>query len=149
MTQPTIKTRANYLINPRFQWMIIRWALLISLLNSLIFILACYAFFRRLIVAGIQLNISPDAPYFQVLMNEKARMVLIFSLTTFLSICMILGFGVYLSHRIAGPIFNLKRYLKENDPNGDLPDLKFRKQDFFQELAVDFNAFKSKINRKT
>jgi len=148
MAEPTMKPRVNYLINPPFQWMIIRWSLLVSLLNSLVFILACRAFFQRLIVAGIQLNLPADAPYFQVLMGEKARLVLIFGLTTFISICMILGFGIYLSHRVAGPVFNLRRYLTENDPNGPLPDLKFRKHDFFQDLAADFNQFKSKINRK-
>jgi hypothetical protein len=148
MSQEKKNERSNYLINPRFQWSMIRWALLIALVNSFIFILACYGFFRRLIVAGIQLNLSPDAPYFQIVMQEKSRLILTFGLTTFISICMILAFGIFISHKIAGPIFNKSRNLKQNDPNGPLPELSFRKDDFFQDLAKDFNEFKSKITKK-
>ncbi len=149
MPETPIKPRANYLVNPPFQWLIIRWALMVSLLNSAVFALTGLAFFQRLVEAGIRLGIAPDAPYFQALMNEKARLILALGLTTFISTCVILGFGIFISHRIAGPIHHLSRYLKEYSPDRPLPDLKFRKKDFFQDLASDFNVFKSKIGPKS
>jgi hypothetical protein len=148
MSDEKRRPRSNYLINPPFQWAMIRWAILISLVNSFISILAFAAFFRRLVIAGVQQSIPYNSPYFQALTQEKSRLILIFGLTTFLSVCMITGFGIFISHKIAGPIYRLSRYLKNTDPKKDLPDLHFRKDDFFKDLADDFNFFKSRIGKE-
>ncbi len=148
MSETGRKPRRNFLINPAFQWTMIRYTLLISLLNSLFFLLATSTFFRNLIDAGIQQNLPPDYPYFELIVREKARMLMIFGLTGFLTLCMITGFGILFSHKIAGPIYSLSRYLKSRDPaSGPLPELKFREDDFFQELAKDFNFFLSRIKK--
>ena len=61
---------------------------------------------------------------------------------TFLSIFTLTLAGVYLSHKIGGPIYQLNKYLKqvirgECDPRR----IRFRKYDFFAELATDFNRY--------
>jgi hypothetical protein len=53
--------------------------------------------------------------------------------------------AIKLSHRFAGPIFSLRRTIR-SVANGAAPrKLKFRKNDFWQELAGDYNAMLSKL----
>jgi hypothetical protein len=61
---------------------------------------------------------------------------------TFLSFFVLVTGSVYLSHKIAGPIFRLNRYLREMAQGKTSPQsLRFRKYDFFQDLADNFNEF--------
>ncbi len=145
MRNQNAKARRNYLINPGFQWSMIRYAVLISILNSSIFFLAGSEIFGRLVDAGIRRNLGADSDYFQVILQEKSRLILIFGLTGFLSVCLITIFGIVISHRIAGPLYRLSRYLRNEDPTKPLPELRFREKDFFQDLARDFNLFRSRI----
>ena len=140
------RSRQTFLINPDFQWAMIRWTLFISLFSSGIFYISTVIFFNDLQELGLQQKLSPDSPYFRFLALENQRMNLIFGLTTAISSVLIVLFGMRFSHKIAGPIHRFRQYLSGIDPSSTkLPDLKFRKDDFFQELATDFNSFKSKI----
>ena len=47
---------------------------------------------------------------------------------------------IKLSHRFAGPIFNLRRAIREIAAGNPPRKLKFRRRDFWQDLAVDYNA---------
>lgn len=47
---------------------------------------------------------------------------------------------VKLSHRFAGPIFSLRRAIREVAAGNPARRLKFRHGDFWQELAQDYNA---------
>lgn len=52
---------------------------------------------------------------------------------------------VKLSHRFAGPIFALRRAIREV-ANGEAPrQLKFRRRDFWQDLATDYNAMLERL----
>ena len=126
----------------------VRWTLFISLLSSGIFYISTVVFFNHLIEIGINQKLPADSLYFKFLAQENSRMNLIFGLTTFISSVIIVLFGVRFSHKIAGPIYRFRQYLNSSDPastSSQLPDLQFREDDFFQELAKDFNSFKSKI----
>jgi len=53
--------------------------------------------------------------------------------------------AIKLSHRFAGPVFSLRRAIRRV-ANGAAPrKLKFRKNDFWQDLAEDYNAMLSKL----
>jgi len=47
---------------------------------------------------------------------------------------------VKLSHRFAGPIFSLRRAIREVAAGNPARKLKFRRGDFWQDLAQDYNA---------
>ena len=47
---------------------------------------------------------------------------------------------IKLSHRFAGPIYNLRRALRQIAQGEKPRKLKFRKRDFWHELADDYNA---------
>lgn len=46
---------------------------------------------------------------------------------------------MYLSNRIAGPIYQLKKHLNEYQNGKEYSDIQFREKDFFQELAQSVN----------
>ena len=53
--------------------------------------------------------------------------------------------AIKLSHRFAGPIFNLRRAIRKV-ADGEAPrKLKFRQGDFWQDLAEDYNEMLSKL----
>src|SRR5215212_4251898 len=53
--------------------------------------------------------------------------------------------AIKLSHRFAGPIFNLRRAIRKV-ADGEAPrKLKFRRDDFWHELAEDYNTMLSKL----
>lgn len=47
---------------------------------------------------------------------------------------------IKLSHRFAGPIFSLRRAIREVAAGNPPRKLKFRRRDFWQDLAQDYNA---------
>jgi methyl-accepting chemotaxis protein len=47
---------------------------------------------------------------------------------------------IKLSHRFAGPIFALRRAIREVAAGQSPRKLKFRRRDFWQDLALDYNA---------
>lgn len=62
----------------------------------------------------------------------------------FTPICIFL-WGVFQSHRIAGPLFNLKnklhkiRQIKDISEISNLEETQFRRSDYFHELADEYN----------
>ena len=52
---------------------------------------------------------------------------------------------VKLSHRFAGPIFNLRRAIRDVAQGKPARKLKFRRRDFWHDLADDYNAMLSRL----
>ena len=82
-----------------------------------------------------------------ILLDQRLRMLDIqLAMFTFLSVTMLLMGGVYLSHRIGGPMFQLSNYLKRVTSGEEPPRrVTFRKPDFFHEVSRRFNAFQIKF----
>jgi signal transduction histidine kinase len=62
-----------------------------------------------------------------VIITESAFLILTFML------------GLFISHRIAGPLYKVRRCFEEFSRGGFDRKLYFRKRDYFPELASDFN----------
>jgi len=78
-----------------------------------------------------------------VVLEQQAR-VLSWQLGafTFLSVFVMLMGGVVLSHRIGGPLYQLRRYLDGLTDGTVKPRrIRFRKYDFLHDLADAFNRF--------
>lgn len=52
---------------------------------------------------------------------------------------------IKISHRFAGPIFNLRRAMREIAKGGRPRKLKFRDNDFWQELSTEYNAMLERL----
>lgn len=53
---------------------------------------------------------------------------------------------IKLSHRFAGPVYRLRRAIQDVAAGETPQAIKFRNNDFWQELAVDYNAMLARLN---
>jgi len=111
----------------------------ISIITTILFFAATQFFFWRFRSEGIDLGIPDGSIFFQFLDDLQIKMnsVLIVIVAAIFIIFLILG--LVFSHRIAGPIYRLNRHLREVGNGDHMNDVKFRKNDFFPELADAFN----------
>lgn len=131
--------RKAYLVNPDFQLKLIGYALFIALLTIGVFYLSNLYFFWKLIEVGKNSKFSPDHPFFMFIGEQKRLMNSVFLVTALISLGTLIVAGVFLSHRIAGPIYRLKIYLNAIVADQHFRELKFRKGDFFADLAESIN----------
>lgn len=57
------------------------------------------------------------------------------------NLLIIIVFSLFYSHSMAGPIYNIKRTLKEIIETGQYKEIKVRKNDQFQDLVASINEF--------
>lgn len=81
---------------------------------------------------------DPNGPLIPFI--HKSRDDMLFWLTMMQVCFMVMTFlmSLFMSHRIAGPIYKLSKFLN-GLRNGSLAKLSFRKNDHFQEIAQDYN----------
>lgn len=149
MQKPTSRRpsvwRRKYVVNFKFQAAFIRKALFVAgiILGTQWFALQ-YIFLRFNIYAD---SLSYDSSkLFYEFLNDQSMMLN----TTFLWMCLftpvcIFLWGVFQSHRIAGPLHNLKiklqkiRNLKDISDFNLIEETQFRRSDYFHELADEYN----------
>ena len=96
----------------------------------------------------VQAIVSPNGTSFlQRIQNSLTE----FSLLGLLMLTLMPAFlldVVRFSNRFAGPIVRLRRFLRELGQNGEVPLLKFRDDDFWMEIAKEFNVCRERIYRQ-
>lgn len=140
--------RTTLIINPRFQMIFLTFMIATSFFIIFEVYLANSYFFWKFQQLGENLHLTPDNIFFQFLRQQKNSMNWIFvalSVTVFVSLTIL---GLIFSHRIAGQIHHLKTHLLKSAKTGTLETIKFRKRDFFHEIATAYNAMVSKMNSK-
>ncbi len=75
-------------------------------------------------------------------------MLLIFLVCSVLTILLVLIIGLILSHKIAGPIHNMKIFFQDKIELRARGKLAFRKGDFFLELPPIVNKFFEQQDQK-
>ncbi|OFZ49100.1 MAG: hypothetical protein A2381_16000 [Bdellovibrionales bacterium RIFOXYB1_FULL_37_110] len=147
MNKKEFSVRTKYLINPSFQITFIIYFLIIGVIALMIFYSSNLYFFKTLASEGIQLELPSDHVYFELLASQKHLMNKIFMITSAIFFILISLLGIFISHRIAGPIYKMTKTLNSFQGVDDLREIQFRKRDFFKELADSFNALVVKIKR--
>jgi len=139
--------RRNFFINPPFQ---LRFAFYMStwcLALSAIFPVLLNQTFMML---AEQLVSNPNGPEVSLVMDVRREILTgIFILEAVVLVALV-GISIFISHRIAGPVYKLNLYLKEAAATGQLKgDLKFRSTDHFQEIATNYNAMVEAVTKKS
>jgi hypothetical protein len=134
-------SRKVYLINPPFQLRIMAWMVGISLAPISIFFMAHHYFFWKLKQLGVEIQLEPDHIYFRFLEGQSHQLLMIFLGCSVLAMVLVAILGLTLSHKIAGPIHRMKRHMTELTQGKTLPQLSFRKNDYFLELPEILNKY--------
>lgn len=134
--KPSPNRRRKLLIYPQFQ---LRY-LVSSLGGSLAVISICFfanhLFFRHFERRGHDGGLPADHIFFQFLAEQRHFMAMVLVGVAVVTTVCLTVYGLVLSHRMAGPLHRLRRYLEEEiQGNGNAHPLKFRDGDYFVEIA--------------
>ncbi len=131
--------RTNFLINKRFQlrfaFFVCSWIFALSMIYPIV-IFNIFEFFIKGFADGNTVVPTLTSDKVKLIENQVLVVLGIIQLV-FLGITFILT--IFLSHRIAGPLFKLKRAI-DDVKNGNVDQkIYFRKNDHFIELQDSFN----------
>jgi len=128
-------SRKIYLINPKFQIRFSLFVCIIVFMTSIIYPLTIYELMNN-IIAFFTLKNPEIASMYESKRNSLILFLILlhigFTCLTFLS-C------IFFSHKIAGPLYKLKKHLNEIRQNGIRDHVFFRKGDYFLDIADEVN----------
>ena len=133
----------NFLINPQFQLKLIGYFIGLFMLTSFCLYSTTFIFFFRLHTKAINVGIPEGHVFFRFLQDQKMDLDLLFGFLTILNFLLLVGTGFVVSHRIAGPMYKLKRHLSEF--NLESTEFKLRDKDFFKDLEPAVNGLRDKL----
>ena len=136
--------RKEIFSNPAFQVRIV----LVFLVLAVLFIAThCYVVRALLQSTETEIGRLPLPPTartdISLILEQQAHTLdLQLGLLTFLTVFVLLMGGILLSHRIGGPLYQLRTYLDAASRDATPPRrIAFRKGDFLHDLAASFNRF--------
>ena len=133
--------RSKYLINPGFQLRFVGYMAIAILLGVFIFYLGEMYYHHQMVKEGLNLGLPSGHVYFELLERQKVFKAKIYLITSLILSLYLLTFGVLIYHRIAGPLHKLRTILDNFTAGEKIQVIKFRRNDFFQELPMALNKF--------
>jgi methyl-accepting chemotaxis protein len=140
-----IQKRKKILINPKFQIRIGLYLLGAIVASTFAFPITIEFVFRKIVS-----EVAPWVPH-TAEHYENIKIPLQCALMAFWAIFTSAGFiiCIFLTHRVAGPIYKLTKYLKDFTTIGEAQPLYFRKHDYFLEVPAAFNTMLEGLQTKT
>ena len=139
------KGRKQFIVDPRFQYGFLAWMVTLALVVTGIIYGANYYFFFKYEQRGLEMGLTPDHVFFRLLQEQRADMNVIFVVASLVCIAFLTFAGAILSHRVAGPIYKMRKHIDAVVRNETVQDITFRKNDYFPELAEAFNKLLAPI----
>jgi methyl-accepting chemotaxis protein len=144
MSNKSLEMRSKLLVNPRFQLRFILFSTLSAVMTAAVYYFATRYFFHYFIDKGKELGLAADHTYFGFMQQEMLEMRNLFLASFALILVLQVVIGLIYSHRIAGPIFRIQKYLGSWSKANAAEKLEIRSKDDFQELASVINEFINK-----
>ena len=138
----------KFLINNKFQIQFMVSLLFISICSMSVIYLANDYFFQSYMQRGVALNLPPDHPFFLMILEQKKFMTNVFAVVAAAITAIGCLWGLFYSHKIAGPLYRLERYFTQAavESNPLQKKIYFRDDDFFQEVPDSINKYIDSIN---
>ena len=134
------RKRGRFLVLPSFQIKFMAYILVFSAFGLVVLYGSNAFYFDRLVSEGREMGLAPDHIYFQFIDQQRSLLNSVFVTVSAIVFGGLVIAGVYLSHRIAGPVYRIQCYLQEFYETGQPGRIKFRDGDFFPEIAELVNA---------
>ena len=138
--------RKVILINPAFQLKVVGYFIALAMFNVAIFYASIHYFFWNLKNTALKVGLPPKHVFYLFVDEQSTIMGLIFLAVAVFTIAFLFITGLYISHRIAGPLYRLKKHLDTCSSNKKLDEVHFRKGDFFPEVQNSFNQLVDKFD---
>lgn len=125
--------KRKYLVDPKIQLQVV------VLLGGIAIICAagiCYIAYSKMLQLGVLFNgaIVPPALVPQAFASIAAALINQLIIVVLVMIAVFMVVGVYLTHKLTGPIFKLQNELKKHLSGQQINPIYFRKGDAFKEL---------------
>ena len=139
-----------YLINPGFQYKFMAWVLGWAAFSLLVFFLSNYLFFDQMISKGKEVGLSANHAYFMLIHDQKIYMARIYLIASSVMTVAITFWGLFFSHRIAGPMYRLSRTFSDAAESGEdiSSQIRFRESDFFAEVPESINTYLDAVSQR-
>ncbi|MBK23184.1 MAG: hypothetical protein CME70_04185 [Halobacteriovorax sp.] len=132
----------QFLINPNFQYKFMFSLTMAAVLSMSVLYAAQSYFFQYFLNRAQTAELPPNHVFFHLLKEQQMIMGQIFFVSTIVIGAILFFWGLFYSHRIAGPLYRIDRDLREAASNGQsLMSLKTRDSDFFQEIPEAINLY--------
>jgi methyl-accepting chemotaxis protein len=142
-------TRKSYFVNPRLQLQLILGANILALISVALISTLMFYSESQVHSYGAALNLSPNHPFMAHVAQQEAyfaRMCLVIGVIQFLLFNLT---AIFLSHRIAGPLYRLERHMEDVAAGKEPSDVKFRKGDMYLHLADACNKVMARMRETT
>jgi len=140
--------RTQYLIDKKFQLKYTLGLIIVVIAMSVFFAFAAHSYIQDVLTASVQTQLT-ESQAAASLAREQVKSLSnnIFLLFGFFMLIMTM-FSILVTHRMAGPMFALKRRMNEV-AQGIIhaKPLQFRRTDEFQDVAEIFNSMMKNIHR--
>src|ERR1700680_2170697 len=133
--------RTIFLTNPRFQLSFLGYTLGMAFVIIAVFYAANMYFFLKFIAKGKEIGLPPTHIFFKFIKEQQHTMDIIFVITAAFAFVFLFMFGFFLSNRVAGSLYRMQDHLRQMKDADVYKDLKFRKDDYFHEVADAINDF--------
>ena len=133
--------RTIFLTNPRFQLSFLGYTLGMAFVIIAVFYAANMYFFLKFIDKGKEIGLPSSHIFFKFLREQQHTMDIIFIVTAAFAFVFLFMFGFFLSNRVAGSLYRMQDHLHKMRESGQFKELKFRKDDYFHEVADAINDF--------
>lgn len=140
--------RKVYLINPKFQLKFAVYLCLMAAFVISIYYMANWYFLNSFIEKGQDVGLPSNHIYFQFIADQARFMHIIFAVSSFCAFFALTVIGIWLSHRVAGPLHRLHKHMVKVTKGGKLTKVKFRKKDYFPEIAKAYNLQVDALEKK-
>lgn len=127
--------RSIYLVNPKFQLKFSFYVCFLVFISSIIYPLTIYDLITQFMGAMAKVNPTLVAN----LEEKRSSLIFILALWQVGFTALVFIACIFFSHKIAGPMFKLQKFLQYKKDGSDNGKLFFRKGDYFQEVADEFN----------
>jgi methyl-accepting chemotaxis protein len=137
--------RKKYIVNPRLQLALVIGANALAIIAAAVMITLAVTAKTHMENYVTGLNLTSNHPAIAVIAEREAEFDRVVVAAILIQFILFNVAAIFMSHRIAGPIHRLTRHLESVGEGGDPVDLKFRKDDFYAEVAVSVNKVMSRL----
>ncbi|MBF0297512.1 MAG: HAMP domain-containing protein [Oligoflexia bacterium] len=137
----------NLIINPKFQFKYLLWVNLGGIILTILYTIVFYVYIRENYQLLVEMVDMTDAAR-NLLYSELNKIIFYLIACAFFFLIVITIWGVFISHKVAGPLYKLKKVINEIK-NGDVNQrVYFRENDEFKDVATAFNEMLDYLQKR-
>ena len=137
--------RKKFLVYPEFQIRFIGYIMGVAFTVALIFLLINIYFYYQSLNMAKTLGMNMEIDFLHFLVRQNLLITIGAIVGACLSALVVAFAGLFLSHRLVGPLIRFRNVMNAYIEEGKTEHLEFRKDDFFKEFAELYNKL---VNKK-